>query len=109
MASSELHSTDRELAESIPQITQYVSADSGIVTRKPHLPFYTGAAELPFPNSEDFQALETDLSKYRNYSRVFVYFGAIERKWRSQFPVLDRTVVTRVAPILKGHIPDGGR
>lgn len=82
-----------ELDESVPQIQTLNLDGEHLISRKPHLPFYTNAVPLSFPNVETLSELEctlqSELEKTTSDSNnLFLYYGTKERDFRRQFKML---------------------
>ncbi len=82
-----------ELDESVPQIQKLNLDGENLISRKPHLPFYTNAVPLSFPNVETLPELEcafkAELAKTTSDSNdLFLYYGTKERDFRRQFEML---------------------
>ena len=85
-----LHSQDEELGEAVAATSKSLSDDSVIVTRKPHLPFYTNSNGVGFPQVSTLDDLRAFLDKQPRQEALYLYYGSIEQRYRQQFSSLKR-------------------
>ena len=83
-----LHSSDKELAEAVPKAKQVLPPNSFIMTRKPHLGFYTQSQTIRFPKVESLSALYTKIQHDIQSRPLFIYYGQIERLLRPKLSLL---------------------
>lgn len=78
------HSKDEEMEYGIQAINFYTPENAVILTRKGHLPFYTGRNRIYIPNLESLDELGVYLSTLDS-KNVFLYYGSSEQRTRKQY------------------------
>jgi len=67
--------------------------ESLIISRKPHLRFYTGSKGCGFPNVKTFKELQVAIKNmihpYNGNIAAYLFYGFPERQYRPQFSVLE--------------------
>ncbi|MGD1857149.1 MAG: ArnT family glycosyltransferase [Leptolyngbyaceae cyanobacterium] len=101
-----------ELKDVIPKVQPLPLGQSGMIARKPHLPFYTDTQRLSFPNVETLeelgQAVGCSMKNQSELESIFLYFGTKERLRRPQFSALSNpeTSPDWLMPIQQSSRPD---
>jgi hypothetical protein len=85
-----------ELAEALPVLLHELAARDAIVSRKPHIGYYTGAADVFLPAAiKDEAELREFMSgiSARTDGDVYLFYGRIERQFRVELEqILDAAV-----------------
>lgn len=97
-----------ELAEVVPSVQQLGISESNIITRKPHLPFYTRSVSLSFPDVETLPELRCAMEAQPNSQDLLLYYGTQEKIFRRQFKALADPSASPdwLAPIDQSAKPD---
>jgi hypothetical protein len=104
-----LHSQDKEFKEAIPELKKWLTPDSVLAARKPHLPYYVNCQEIGFPLVYTFYDLrENLLTQFQGYP-IFLYYGRAEQYSRPELNNLkfpDKSPAW-LQPIAKSHTLGG--
>ncbi len=104
----EVSSSSGELEEVVQSVQQLGISDSNIITRKPHLPFYTRSASLSFPDVETLTELQCAMEAQPNSADLLLYYGTQEKVFRRQFEALANPANSPdwLAPLDQSSRPD---
>ncbi len=100
-----LRNQPTEVFEAANLLAEVSSGRERIVSRKPHLPFYSGLARAEFPNARDLEELRADVCQEDDLDGSFLFFGSMERSLR---PQLESLLDSRIAPAWLRSIGNGG-
>ena len=82
------HAHDISLHDSVTKTAGIIPKNSQIVSRKPHLAFYSSGEFTLFPAVQTYPELASELSKSAINKPIYVYYGFHELKTRPQFKEL---------------------
>ena len=83
-----LHSEDQELGEAVPEIKNWLTPNSFVVVRRPHIPFYTQSQQVFFPMVDTLGDLRATLQAEWKGEPIYLYYGRDEQSRRPQFKEL---------------------
>jgi hypothetical protein len=76
---------DAELGEVLAAADKIMNPGSAIVARKANIAFYTDSKRLDMPRGSDIGELKIFLENQNQSRDVFIYFGSVEKKLRSEY------------------------
>jgi 4-amino-4-deoxy-L-arabinose transferase-like glycosyltransferase len=95
-----------ELADVVPRAQQLLDGQAALLARKPHLPFYTGATQIHFPDVGSLGELQEVMAEQAAGRPLYLFFGSQER---SSWPGLKALAVPAQAPGWLQPIASSGR
>jgi hypothetical protein len=97
---------EKELLESVPLVRAAISEPEAVViSRKPHMSFYSGATSVFFPVAETITDLKASLIELDLQGAVYLYFGSSERQQRPGLSQLSspEMAVDWLEPVASGN------